>query len=339
MWSLRGKYVELNRVTEQNILNSDKKHFRRNAKFLNKAMIKPIRARDVQVRQQIDLMDMGKNGVVRINGKSYRYVLSVMDVFSRFVWPRALATKCSKVITKELETIYMEHGPPHVIQSDQEGEFKGAVKKLCHHMKIKTIYSRPYHPQSQGKVERSHRSLRAKMEYDLIKIGLPTYQRILSNDPKEVLSYKTPFEVYFARKCTSRKTSETDDELVASVGRINPTAADQRRRSRRVSQVRQEARKATIRCERRTQRAKLRSNPPARYTVGEKVFVRMAGKGHKKRHVIEARIEKRNLKLQTYKVAYSSPVTGRKTKRSGYPWMTSQASPSRRKNVNKRLQS
>lgn len=41
----------------------------------------------------------------------------------------------------------------------------------------------------------------------------------------------------------------------------------------------------------------------------------MAGKGHKKRHVIEARIEKRNLKLQTYKVAYSSPVTGKNEKK------------------------
>ena len=162
--SLREKYVGLSRVTVQNILNCDKNHFRRNAKFLNKAMVKPIRARDVQVRHQIDLMDMGKNGIVRINGKSYRYVLSVMDVFSRFVWLRALATKCSKEIAKELETIYMEHGPPHVIQSDQGGEFKGSVKKFCHHMDIKTIYSHPYYPQSQGKVERSHRSLRGKDE-------------------------------------------------------------------------------------------------------------------------------------------------------------------------------
>ena len=64
------------------------------------------------------------------------------------------------------------------------------------------------------------------MKYDLIKIGeksvnwvksLPTYQRILNNDPKKVLSYKTPFEVYFARKCTWRKTSAADDELVANV--------------------------------------------------------------------------------------------------------------------------
>ena len=48
----------------------DKSHYRRNAKFLNKAKakLKPIRARDVHVRHQIDMMDMSKIGSVKING-------------------------------------------------------------------------------------------------------------------------------------------------------------------------------------------------------------------------------------------------------------------------------
>ena len=83
------------------------------------------------------------------------------------------------------------------------------------------------------------------MEYNFIKIGekgvnwlksLPTYQQILNNDPKEVLNHKTPFQVYFARKCKSFKTSVADNELVANTGRINPTATDQRRRCSHVSQ-------------------------------------------------------------------------------------------------------
>ena len=49
----------------------------------------------------------------------------------------------------------------------------------------------------------------AKMDYDIIQMGskgvnwvqrLPNYQGILNEDPKEVLAYKTSFEVYFARK-------------------------------------------------------------------------------------------------------------------------------------------
>ena len=168
----------------------------------------------MQIRHQIDLMDMGQKGAVKFNRLSYRYVLSVMDVFSRFVWLRPINKKMTKNIADELRSIYLEHGPPRVIQCDQGGEFKGAVKELCRQLGIKIICSSPYHPQSQGKVERSHRALRSKMEYDIIQMGskgvnwvqrLPNYQRILNEDPKEVLAHKTPFEVHFARKCNSYK--------------------------------------------------------------------------------------------------------------------------------------
>ena len=110
----------------------------------------------------------------------------------------------------------MEHGSPEIIQCNQGREFKKALKLLCDSMNKKLIYSRPRRPQSQGKVERYHRTLRSKMEYDLQKIGqdgvnwakqLPLYQRILNNDPKEVMAYKTPFEIYFARKCNALRES------------------------------------------------------------------------------------------------------------------------------------
>ena len=110
----------------------------------------------------------------------------------------------------------MEHGSPEIIQCDQGGEFKKALKLLCDSINKKLIYSRPRRPQSQGKVERYHRTLRSKKEYDLQKIGqdgvnwakqLPLYQRILNNDPKEVMAYKTPFEIYFARKCNAFRES------------------------------------------------------------------------------------------------------------------------------------
>ena len=110
----------------------------------------------------------------------------------------------------------MEHGSPEIIQCDKGGEFKKPLKLLCDSMNINLIYSRPRRPQSQGKVERYHRTLRSKMEYDLQKIGqdgvnwakqVPLYQRILNNDPKEVIAYKTTFDIYFARKCNAFRES------------------------------------------------------------------------------------------------------------------------------------
>ena len=84
--------------------------------------------------------------------------------------------------------------------------------------------------QSQGKVERSHMTLHSKMEYDFVQIGakgvnwaqsLPSYQYILNKDLKEVLAYKTRFEVYFARKCNTYNTAMTDEEVVENTGKCS----------------------------------------------------------------------------------------------------------------------
>lgn len=69
------------RVKVQEILNTDKQHYKRNGKFSNKARLKPIWARDMQTRHYVDLMDMGQKGTVNLHGVSYRYILLVMDVF------------------------------------------------------------------------------------------------------------------------------------------------------------------------------------------------------------------------------------------------------------------
>ena len=38
--------------------------------------------------------------------------------------------KSSKVIADKLQNIYLEHRPPHVVQSNQGGEFEGTIKRL-----------------------------------------------------------------------------------------------------------------------------------------------------------------------------------------------------------------
>ena len=91
------------------------------------------------------------------------------------------------------------------------------------------INCRPCNPQAQGKVERSHHSLRQKIYYDLIqqkKIGvswvksLPEYMKCLNNEKKEELGWKSSFEIYYGRKSNKLlndgKTSEDFDIDVVS---------------------------------------------------------------------------------------------------------------------------
>lgn len=127
-----------------------------NGRFKNQPLLTPITANYVMERHQIDF-----EGVV------YRYVMTLQDIFSRFLWLRPLIRKKSSSVAFELTRIYREHGPPKILQCDNGGEFKKYVMKAVQSVGVKIIRSRAYHPQSQRKVERSHRTLRDRIEYDL----------------------------------------------------------------------------------------------------------------------------------------------------------------------------
>jgi len=77
----------------------------RNAAFTNKAVPKPFRAHQVQSQHQIDLVDVNQEPV-ELGRKSYRYIVSVMDVFSRYLWLVPLPTKSSRDIARELKNIH-----------------------------------------------------------------------------------------------------------------------------------------------------------------------------------------------------------------------------------------
>lgn len=137
-------------------LHKSKLYQQINLKFGNKALIRPIRAKAVMDRLQIDLVSMNAYAT-EYRGTLYRYVLSLLDVFSRFVFLRPLETKSPKEIAPHLKEIFLQHGSPKILQSDCGKEFFGEVKKLMRTTGVKIVKSRPYHPQSQGKVERCHR--------------------------------------------------------------------------------------------------------------------------------------------------------------------------------------
>ena len=65
--------------------------------------------------------------------------------------------------------LYRLFGPPKRVQSDNGGEFLGATTTFFQKLCIKHIRGRPYHPQSQGKCERSHGTWKDKLRFDLLQ--------------------------------------------------------------------------------------------------------------------------------------------------------------------------
>ena len=97
---------------------------------------------------------------------------------------------------RELKEIYFAHDFPEKAQSHNGGEFEKHVRDFCITNKVKMVRFRPYHSQTQGKVERSHRVLRQKIHYDIARkrkhgINLAkqphNYARCLNNEKHEEL--------------------------------------------------------------------------------------------------------------------------------------------------------
>ena len=115
-----------------------------------------------QERGQIDLFDMQATpGGIH---KNMRYVLHYQCHFTKFSILRAITTKEAENVATELLTIFQLIGPPKILQSDNGKEFIAEVILiLCQRWDVTIINGRPYHPQSQGSVERANRVAKDKL--------------------------------------------------------------------------------------------------------------------------------------------------------------------------------
>ena len=76
--------------------------------FRNKAPLKPITAKTVQERNQIDLVNMSSIAIT-IEDKTYKYILSVTDILSRYLHLCPLGSKDAYGIAQALVEIYNDH--------------------------------------------------------------------------------------------------------------------------------------------------------------------------------------------------------------------------------------
>ena len=93
--------------------------------------------------------------------KGNRYILVVTDYLTK--WPEAKAMKdatAENVIQFIYKRIICTHGCPKIILSDRGTHFRNQiVDGLCEKFRIKHKLSSPYHPQTNGLVERFNRTL------------------------------------------------------------------------------------------------------------------------------------------------------------------------------------
>jgi len=76
---------------------------------------------DIDEQWQADLADVS---LIASQNNGYRFILTVIDIFSRYAWARPLKTKSGKEVTAAFEDIFKEGRIPRRIQTDQGKEFE-----------------------------------------------------------------------------------------------------------------------------------------------------------------------------------------------------------------------
>lgn len=114
---------------------------------------------DIDEQWQADLADVSL--LSRENG-GYRYILTVIDIFSRFAWSRPLKTKRGDEVAVAFKDIFQGGRIPKRIQTDQGKEFENShVRELFaeHNIELFSVKS----AYKAAMVERFNRTLKHKL--------------------------------------------------------------------------------------------------------------------------------------------------------------------------------
>ena len=154
-------------------------------------------------RVAMDLLDVSV-----ISAKGYKYILVVCDYFTKYTEAYPLKDKTARSVADALMDIWLpRYGFPLFLHSDQGKEFDNAMihtlSDLLGTVKTKTT---PYHPRSDGLVERFNRTLLAMLamfvsqEHDNWDDLLP-FMMLAYNTTVHTSTGFTPYRLVFGDEC------------------------------------------------------------------------------------------------------------------------------------------
>lgn len=155
-------------------------------------------------RLVIDLINFSQYGK---ENQGYKYILTVIDAFSKYAWAYPLKSKEAVGVAEALSDLFNTHDVPKELHADNGGEFVAdLMKELLALLNIKEIHGAPYTPNVQGEVERFNQTLEREIAKALtdkaVKNWVHSFQAIVhSYNMTFHSSIKlTPFEGFTGRK-------------------------------------------------------------------------------------------------------------------------------------------
>lgn len=106
-------------------------------------------------------------GPITTSKKGNNYILTLQDDLTKFSTAYPLVSHDANSVSKAfVEGFVCQHGIPESILTDCGTEFMGKIfAACCKLLQIDKLHTTPYHPQSNGGLERSHQTLAAYLRH------------------------------------------------------------------------------------------------------------------------------------------------------------------------------
>ena len=176
----------------------------------------------------------------KIIGWGWYYLATVMDDYSRYIITWELcknmeSNDAKRVIGKALDlTGLQEENRPRLLSDNGSCYVSNAFKEFTGKQNLGHVKGAPYHPQTQGKIERYHRTMKniIKLENyfspDELRAKIESFVNYYNNERyHESLKNVTPADVYYGR----------DKELLARRSEIKTNTIKERRSLNRKTKI------------------------------------------------------------------------------------------------------
>ncbi|KAL8593285.1 hypothetical protein ACOMHN_009938 [Nucella lapillus] len=99
------------------------------------------------------------------SGSGHRYILTMVDYATRYPEAVALKRMETEVVAEGLVEVFSRVGVPSEVLSDRGSQFtSGVMREVSRLLGVTQLYTTPYHPQSNGLVERFNGTLKGMLK-------------------------------------------------------------------------------------------------------------------------------------------------------------------------------
>ncbi|CAB0008807.1 unnamed protein product [Nesidiocoris tenuis] len=167
--------------------------------------VKPPMGKFNDPKQAFEAISIDIVGPLPPTPDGFKYILTVIDQFSRFVQFYALKTQTAEEIAQKLVAHFCRFGTSKRLLSDQGRNLTSElVRHLCEFFQVDKVQTTAYHPAGNGRCERVHRTMARLLAHFVNdnqtdwEAKLPLAELVINSHVNETTTYP-PFTVVFGR--------------------------------------------------------------------------------------------------------------------------------------------